>query len=77
MRRRWVFIGAAVFAVGLVGIVKEDSPRRACASGLGDFGSLTGDLARNCGLHNVAFLAAIVATVLGLGLTLAALLVRS
>lgn len=77
MRRRWVFIGAAFIGVGLFGVSLENSPRRACASGLGDFGSLTGDLARNCGYHNVAFMAAVVATVLGLVLTLAALLIRS
>jgi hypothetical protein len=77
MRRRWVFIGAAILGAGLFGVSREDSPHHACTSNLGSFGSLTGDLAHNCGFHNTAFLAAIVATMVGVVLMAAALLIRS
>lgn len=77
MRRRWIFVGLAIVGAGVTGFKLEDGPRRACSSGLGSFGSLAGDAARNCGVHNLAFLAAIVAIVCGLVLTVAALLIRS
>jgi len=77
MRRRWVFIGAAFISGGLLGVSLEDAHHRACTAGLGSFGSLTGDLARNCGVDNLLFLVAVAATVLGLGLLLAALMIRS
>lgn len=76
MRRRWIFVGMGLIGAGLYGVSREVSPHRACTAGLGDFGSLTGDLARNCGYHNVAFLAAIVAAVFGLVLMAAALIIR-
>lgn len=77
MRRRWIVIGAVIMGAGIYGVTREESPHQACTSGLGSFGSLTGDLARNCGMHNLALLGAIVATLLGLALAVAALLIRS
>lgn len=77
MRRRWVFVGAVLLAAGLVGVSKEDTAHNACTSGLGSFGSLTGDLARNCGFHNTVFLVAIAAAIFGLMLMVVALLRRS
>jgi hypothetical protein len=77
MRRRWVFIGVALLGGGLAGVSLEDSHHNACTSGLGTFGSLTGDVARNCGLDNTIFLVAFVAALFGLALMVAALLIRS
>jgi hypothetical protein len=77
MRRRWVFVGLALMGAGLAGVTFEKSSHNACSSGLGPFGSLTGDVARNCGVHNLALLAAVVATLFGLVLTIAALVIRS
>ena len=77
MRRRWIFVGMAILGGGLAGVAVEDSPHHACSAGLGTYGSLTGDAARNCGFHNLAFLVAIVVALFGLGLTVAALLIRS
>jgi hypothetical protein len=76
MRRRWVFIAAALLGGGLAGVSLEDSHHNACTSGLGPFGSLSGDLARNCTLDNTIFLAAFAATLVGLALMVAALLIR-
>lgn len=77
MRRRWVFVGLAIVGAGLAGVSLEESPHNACSAGLGSFGSLAGDTARNCGLHNLALLGAIAATLFGLVLTIVALVVRS
>ena len=77
MRRRWVLIGAALLGAGLYGVSSEDSPHHACTAGLGDFGSLSGEAARNCGLHNLAFLLGIAGAILGFAVMLAALLIRS
>ena len=77
MRRRWVFIGAALLGGGLYGVSQEDSPHNACTAGLGRFGSLSGDLARHCGFHNTMFLAAIAAAFFGLAVLAAAMLIRS
>jgi len=76
--RRWsVLIGAALVGGGLVGVCLEDSHHNACTSGLGPFGSLSGDLARNCSLDNTIFLIAFVATIVGLALMVTGLLIRS
>jgi hypothetical protein len=77
VRRRSVFFGAALLAAGLVGVYLEDSHHNACTSGLGPFGSMSGDLARNCGLDNTLFVVAFFATIVGLALMIAALLIRS
>ena len=77
MHRRWLFIAAALVGGGLVGVSLEDSHHNACTAGLGSFGSLSGDLARNCSLDNTIFLAAFVAILAGLALMIAALLIRS
>jgi len=77
MRRRWIFIGAALVGGGLIGVSLEDSHHNACTSGLGPFGSLSGDLARNCGLDNTIFVVAIAATIVGLVTMIAALLIRT
>jgi hypothetical protein len=76
MRRRWVFIAAALLGGGVAGVSLEDSHHNACTSGLGPFGSLSGDLARNCTLDNTIFLVAFVATLFGLALLVAAILIR-
>ncbi len=77
MRRRWVFIGAALLGAGSVGVSVEKSHHNACTAGLGPFGSLSGDLAHNCGFDNTLFLVAIVTAVFGLALMVVALMVRS
>jgi len=77
MRRRWIFIGAALIAGGLVTVTSEESHHNACTSGLGPFGSLTGGVAHNCGVANTVFLLGIVGAILGLALVVAALLIRS
>jgi hypothetical protein len=77
MRKRWVFIGIALLGGGLLGVSLEDSHHNACSSGLGSFGSLTGDLAHNCGVDNMLFFVAICAAMLGLALMVAALMIRS
>jgi hypothetical protein len=76
MRRRWVFIAAALVGGGLTGVSLEGSHHKACTSGLGPFGSLSGDVVRNCTLDNTIFLAAFVATVVGLALMVAAILIK-
>ena len=77
MRRRWMFVAAALFGGGLAGVSLEDSHHNACVSGLGPYGSMSGDVARNCSLDNSLFLAAIVVTIIGLAIMVAALLIRS
>lgn len=77
MHRRWVFIAAALLGAGLFGASLEDSHHNTCSAGLGPFGSLSGDVARNCGLDNTIFLVAVVAIIVGLALMVAALLIRS
>jgi hypothetical protein len=76
MRRRWVFIALALLGGGMAGVSLEDSHHNACASGLGSFGSLSGDAVRNCGFDNTIFLAAFVAAIVGLALLVASLLLR-
>lgn len=77
MRRRWIFVGLALLGAGLAGVSEEDAPHKACTAGLGPFGSLTGNAAHNCGVHNILFLGAIVAAIFGLMLMVVALLIRS
>ena len=77
MRRRSVFFGAALLAEGLAGAYLEDSHHNACSSGLGPFGSISGDVARNCGLYNTLFFVAFFAIIAGAALMIAALLIRS
>ena len=77
LRRRWVFVAAVFLGGGLAGVALEDSKHNACTSGLGRFGSLSGDVARHCSLNNTLFLVAIVATLVGVALMVASLLIRS
>jgi hypothetical protein len=77
MRRRWLFVAAALLGGGLTGVALEDSHHNACTSGLGRFGSLSGEMARHCSVDNTIFLAAFVATLVGLTLMVAAILIRS
>lgn len=77
MRRRWVFVAAALLGGGLAGVSLEDSHHNACVAGLGPYGSMSGDLARNCSLDNTLFVAAIVASIVGLALMVAVFLIRS
>jgi len=77
MRRAWMVIGVMLLGGGLAGASMEDSPHNACTAGLGSYGSLSGDLARNCGLHNSLFLAGIAAAFFGLAVMVAALVFRN
>jgi hypothetical protein len=77
MRRRWMLIGGVLLGGGLAGISLEDSHHNACNAGLGPFGSLTGGSAHHCGFYNGVFLVAIVTAVVGLAVTVAALMIRS
>jgi hypothetical protein len=77
MRRRWTFIAIALIGGGVVGVSAERAHHAACSAGLGSFGSLTGEAARNCGTGNLLFLVAIAATIVGLALLAASLLIRS
>lgn len=76
MRRGWVFIAVALLGGGLAGVSLEEPHHNACTSGLGPFGSLSGDLARNCSFDNTIFLGACVAAIVGLALMVAALLIK-
>ncbi|HUO47351.1 MAG TPA: hypothetical protein VMU09_00825 [Acidimicrobiales bacterium] len=71
-----MFIGALLFGGGFAGIALERSSHDACTAGLGSFGSMAGDAARNCGAHNLMFLGAIVTILVGVGLFVAAMLIR-
>jgi len=77
VRRGWIFVGVVLLGGGLAGAMWEDPHHNACTAGLGSFGSLSGDVARNCGFHNTMFLVAIAAAFFGLAVMVAALLFRS
>lgn len=77
MRRRWLFVAVVLLGGGLTGVALEDSHHNACTSGLGRFGSLGGDLGRHCSVDNTIFLVALVVTLVGLALMVAAILIRS
>jgi hypothetical protein len=77
MRRRWLLVAAVLLGGGLTGVALEDSHHNTCTSKLGQFGALSGDIARHCSVDNTIFLAAFVATLIGLALMVAAILIRS
>jgi hypothetical protein len=76
MRRRWIVIGIVLAGAGFTGVTVERSHHDACTAGLGAFGSLTGDVARNCGTDNLLLLVATAVTILGLAVLLASMLIR-
>ena len=77
MRRRWVWIGAALVGGGVAGVSMERAHHNECITHLGSFGSLMGDLAQNCAVNNTLFFVAIGCTIVGLTLLAAALLIRT
>jgi hypothetical protein len=75
---RWsIFIAVALLGGGVAGVSLEDSHHNACTSGLGPFGSLSGELVHNCSLDNTIFFVAGVAALVGFALMVAAVLIRS
>ena len=76
VQRRWTLVAAVLLGGGLAGVSLENSSHKACTAGLGPFGSLSGNLAHNCTLHNSIFLVAFVVTIVGLALMVAAVLLK-
>lgn len=76
---RWsTLVGLLLLSGGLFGSFFEDSKHNACNSGLGQFGQALSDtVARNCGIYNSIFYVAVIATIVGVALIVAAVLVRS
>lgn len=76
---RWsTLVGMLLLGGGLFGSFWEDSNHNACNSGLGQYGqAVSENIARHCGIYNSIFYVAIVVTIVGAALLVAAVLVRS
>lgn len=76
---RWSpLVGLLFLGGGLYGSFREDSNHHACNSGLGQYGQAISDsVARHCGVYNSIFYVAVIVTIVGVALLVAAVLVRS